>query len=147
MQSESSPDEIDGWAGSVDGGTFFASWDGRDSDGLSPEGAIPPGDDLVEADLRRLFSIESEESMLQGSEMDDLQVLRACVHPPFPCRPHADLSFACATHDGPWISLKRALAFLFFVCVQLMFKLRKELGDNDFKRIFEDPRVKGLDLT
>ena len=27
--------------------------------------------------------------------------------------------------------------------LQLMFKLRKELGDEDFKRIFEDPRVKG----
>jgi hypothetical protein len=26
---------------------------------------------------------------------------------------------------------------------QLMYKLRKELGDADFARIFEDPRVKG----
>ena len=24
-----------------------------------------------------------------------------------------------------------------------MYKLRMELGDQDFKRIFEDPRVKG----
>ena len=36
-----------------------------------------------------------------------------------------------------------------FVCpracvrAQLMYKLRKELGDDDFKAIFEDPRVKG----
>ena len=26
---------------------------------------------------------------------------------------------------------------------QLMYKLRKELGDADFRAIFEDPRVKG----
>ena len=47
------------------------------------------------------------------------------------------------THAPLWLShhaclLPRALPLL-----QLMFKLRKELGDEDFKRIFEDPRVKG----
>ena len=30
--------------------------------------------------------------------------------------------------------------------VRLMWKLRKELGDGDFKRIFEDKRVKGPDV-
>ena len=28
----------------------------------------------------------------------------------------------------------------------LMFKLRKELGDDDFAAIFEDPRIKGPNL-
>lgn len=88
----------DGAGSSVDGGTFFATMDGRDEDGISPDGAIPPGDDLIEDDLRRLFDASSESSMLDATEMDDLK---------------------------------------------LMYKLRKELGDADFARIFEDPRIKG----
>ena len=101
MQLEPSADEIDGWGGTLDGGTFFSTWDGRDEDGISPEGALPPGDDLIEDDLRQLFSLEEEDGMLDGTEMDDLQ---------------------------------------------LMWKLRKELGDEDFARIFEDPKVKGPDV-
>lgn len=100
VRMQSSPDELgDGASYSTDGGTFFASWDGRDEEGISPEGMVPKGDDLVEQDLRRLFDVEGEgDNLTQGSEMDDLQ---------------------------------------------LMFKLRKELGDEDFARIFEDPRIKG----
>ena len=89
----------DGAAMSTDGGTFFATLDGRAEDRISPDGVLPPGEDLIEDDLRRLFNIDDDgSSMLEGSEMDDLA---------------------------------------------LMFKLRKELGDADFARIFEDPRVKG----
>lgn len=88
----------DGSASSADGGTFFVTLDGRDESGVSPEGVIPPGDDLIEDDLRRLFDASSETDMLDATEMDDLK---------------------------------------------LMYKLRKELGDADFARIFEDPRVKG----
>jgi len=100
VMADKAAEEIDGHgAYSVDGGTFFATWDGRTANGVSPDGVLPPGDDLIEDDLRRLFDVNSEEDgLLDGSEMDDLK---------------------------------------------LMFKLRQELGDDDFKRIFEDPRVKG----
>jgi len=103
VMADKSAGELDGQgAYSVDGGTFFATWDGRSEDGVSPDGALPPGEDLIEDDLRRLFDVSSEEEgLLDGSEMDDLK---------------------------------------------LMFKLRQELGDDDFKRIFEDPRVKGPSL-
>ena len=30
--------------------------------------------------------------------------------------------------------------------LKLMFKLRQELGDEDFKQIFDNPRVRGLDV-
>ena len=77
-----SSNEIDGWSGSTDGGAFFATLDGRDADGISPDGMVPPGEDLIEKDLRRVFDLESEGTLLEGSEMDDLQV----------CRRHADPS-------------------------------------------------------
>lgn len=64
----------DGSASSVDGGTFFVTLDGRDDDGISPDGAIPPGDDLIEDDLRRLFDASEESDMLDATEMDDLKV-------------------------------------------------------------------------
>jgi hypothetical protein len=67
----------DGSASSADGGTFFVTLDGRDESGVSPEGVIPPGDDLIEDDLRRLFDASSETDMLDATEMDDLKVRTA----------------------------------------------------------------------
>ena len=97
--ADPSSDEIDGWAGSIDGGTFFTTLDGRDEDGISPDGTLPPGDDLIERDLRRVFDLETDgESLFEGTDMDE---------------------------------------------VKLMYKLRKELGDMDFAKIFQDPRVEG----
>ena len=73
--------------------------DGRDEDGISPDGTLPPGDDLIERDLRRVFDLETDgESLFEGTDMDE---------------------------------------------VKLMYKLRKELGDMDFAKIFQDPRVEG----
>lgn len=70
-------DELgDGAASSTDGGTFFTTLDGRDEEGISADGMIPPGDDLVETDLRRLFDMDAEmDSMLEGTEMDDLALM------------------------------------------------------------------------
>ena len=48
---------------------------------------IPPGDDLIEKELRRIFDVEDEESWEAGTDSDELM---------------------------------------------LMYKLRKELGDDDF---------------
>ena len=69
-----SGDSLDGWGGSSDGGTFFTALDACE-DGISPQGAVPPGDDLIERDLRRLFDMESGgESLDEHSEFDELRV-------------------------------------------------------------------------
>ena len=70
-------DELDGWGGSIDGGTMFAAWDGKGDEGIGPDGVLPPGDDLIEKDLRRLFDLESsDESLLAGTgEMDELKLM------------------------------------------------------------------------
>eukprot|EP00316_Scyphosphaera_apsteinii_P025783 CAMPEP_0119312128 /NCGR_PEP_ID=MMETSP1333-20130426/25124_1 /TAXON_ID=418940 /ORGANISM="Scyphosphaera apsteinii, Strain RCC1455" /LENGTH=134 /DNA_ID=CAMNT_0007316693 /DNA_START=60 /DNA_END=461 /DNA_ORIENTATION=- len=84
------------------GDTWFAVWDGRDDDGISPEGTFPPGDDLLEREMKRMFNIDSSpNSSIASDEVAELQ---------------------------------------------LMFKLRKELGDEDFKRIFDHPRIRGVDV-
>ena len=91
-----------GWDGKTDGGTFFSTWDGRDEDGIAADGSVPPGDDLIEDELKRLFNIDGELGDSNSlADMDD---------------------------------------------VRLMWKLRKELGDADFARIFEDQRIKGPDV-
>jgi hypothetical protein len=74
LQMDKGANELDGWSGSADGGTMFAAWDGRVDGRVSPEGMLPPGEDLVETDLRRLFDLEGGDGMLEGSEMDELQV-------------------------------------------------------------------------
>ena len=52
---------LDGWAGSSDGGTFFSTWDGRDEEGVSAEGMFPPGEDLIEDELKQLFNVGSSD--------------------------------------------------------------------------------------
>ena len=86
------------------GNTFWATLDGRDEDGLSADGMLPPGDDLIEDELKRLFSIDPDEEGVGDSGFSDMDEF------------------------------------------QLMYKLRKELGDADFNRIFDDPRIKGSDI-
>jgi hypothetical protein len=92
---------LDGDMGSTDGGTFFSTIDGRDEDGISPEGMVPPGEDLIEHDLKRIFDLESDGTTLQSEDMDE---------------------------------------------VRLMYKLRKELGEADFKKIFSGVRIQGPGL-
>ena len=90
--------------GSSDAGAFWITLDGRGKEGVGPDGVFPPGDDLVEKDLKRLFSIDPDEVGASGqSGMSDAEE------------------------------------------VQLMWKLRQELGD-DFNKIFDTPRVKGTDI-
>ena len=52
--------------GDLYGDTFFSTIDGRDEDGVSPEGVPPPGDDLIEKDLRWLFSVDPSSSLRAG---------------------------------------------------------------------------------
>jgi len=95
------PTELgDGSGYSTDGGTFFTTLDGRAEEGQSPDSVIPPGDDLIEKELRRYFELEEDEEMNGGK-----------------------------SGEGEEIAL--------------MWKLRKELGDEDFAAIFEDPRITG----
>ena len=66
------------------GNTFWATLDGRDKDGISPDGMVPPGDDLIETDLKRVFSIDPDEEGMAGdsgfSDMDEVQVRRRQPH-------------------------------------------------------------------
>ena len=79
-------------ANNEQGNTFWATLDGRDEDGISSDGMVPPGDDLIEEDLKRVFSIDPEEEGLAGdsgfSDMDEVQVLppspRGRHQPPAP---------------------------------------------------------------
>ena len=67
-------ESLDAGGGTTDTGSFFTAWDGRTDDGISPEGAVPLGEDLIEDDLRKLFSLETDDAMTDGTEMDDLAV-------------------------------------------------------------------------
>ena len=66
-------------ANNEQGNTFWATLDGRDEEGISSDGMVPPGDDLIEEDLKRVFSIDPEEEGLAGdsgfSDMDEVQAL------------------------------------------------------------------------
>ena len=117
LQLGGSEGNLDGWGGSADGGTWFGTTlDGRDGEGISPDGMVPPGEDLIEDDLRQLFDLESEDGLTQGSEMDDLAVrcglgwhTRACAprvatrnplrHVPLSC---ACLRSSCTSSERSW---------------------------------------------
>ena len=102
--ARAAPARMGGCEGSSDDGAFWLTLDGRGEEGVSPDGVFPPGDDLVEKDLKRLFSIDDDEVGATGeSGMSDADE------------------------------------------VQLMWKLRKELGD-DFNRIFDGPKIRGSDI-
>lgn len=66
-------------ANNEQGNTFWATLDGRDEDGISSDGMVPPGDDLIEEELKRVFSIDPDEEGLAGdsgfSDLDEVQVL------------------------------------------------------------------------
>ena len=120
-------------APSDDGECEPATLDGRDEDGVSPEGVFPPGDDLVERDLKRIFSIDDDEDGASGpsglSDLDEVQVRRHSL------RLHGERRAAVTPHRA---ICSRAR--------QLMWKLRQELGD-DFNRIFDDPKIRGADIN
>lgn len=72
-------------ASNEQGNTFWATLDGRHADGISPDGVMPPGDDLIEDDLKRVFSIDPDENGMGGdSAFSDMDELQAATHsPPF----------------------------------------------------------------
>merc|ERR1719310_2311755 len=58
--------------GSADESTYWTTLDGRGEDGVGPDGVFPPGDDLVERDLKRIFSIDEDEDGVGESGVSDL---------------------------------------------------------------------------
>merc|ERR1712183_636075 len=58
--NEGSVDGPTGGEGSVDGGTIISTLDGRDEEGISLDCTVPPGEDLVERDLRRVFDLDAD---------------------------------------------------------------------------------------
>merc|ERR1719446_627102 len=61
------------------GETFFTTLDGRGEDGVAPDGTFPPGEDLVEAELRRIFNVGSDETF-QSTDVDELKVRLPPTH-------------------------------------------------------------------
>lgn len=104
------------------GNTYWAAW--NEEQGITESG-FPAGDDMVEKDLKRMFNLNDADDGISENEIDDLQV----------CFPRI------GTQHGEHPAYGRG-----FDTWQLMFKLRKELGDDDFKRIFGDLRINGPPL-
>ena len=147
-------------ASNEQGNTFWATLDGRDKDGISPDGMVPPGDDLIETDLKRVFSIDPDEDGVAGdsgfSDLDEVQVPPTAEHQPIvaaetrwsypPAPPHAIRSPAAPRRPTRTRTRPPAHPLSPTCLLQLMYKLRKELGETDFNRIFNDKRVKGFDI-
>mmetsp|Transcript_4864 Transcript_4864/g.14049 ORF Transcript_4864/g.14049 Transcript_4864/m.14049 type:complete len:132 (+) Transcript_4864:26-421(+) len=83
------------------GDTWFTSFDSKGEDGLAPDGTFPPGEDLVEREMRRLFNVDGDDEEFAADEIDELK---------------------------------------------LMMRLWKELGEEDYARIFDQHKVRGHDV-
>lgn len=174
----------------------FTSFDSKGEDGLAPDGTFPPGEDLVEREMRRLFNVDGDDEEFAADEIDELKVsaalalsasltdihtharlaLRdaASAHPSLPARVCAHVSSlpsAVAPSSTPPLTLwcqhsphtrphtphrgylvtaggrpklvsrtplQRTSPSL---CAQLMMRLRKELGEEDYARIFDQHKA------
>lgn len=55
----------------------FTSFDSKGEDGLAPDGTFPPGEDLVEREMRRLFNVDGDDEEFAADELDELKVSAA----------------------------------------------------------------------
>ena len=53
------------------GNTYWASW--AEDRGVSSDGAFPPGEDIVEKELKRMFSLDEDEERVKEQDVDDMQ--------------------------------------------------------------------------
>jgi hypothetical protein len=55
------------------GNTYWTTW--AEEEGITSEGAFPPGEDVVEDDLKRMFSLDATDGgSISATEIDDMQV-------------------------------------------------------------------------
>jgi len=108
------------------GNTFFTTFDANADNDMDIEGLL--ADDLVGDELKRIFNVDGAASEFKKDELDEL-VVSVHSRAPAPARPAA-LSPSPNSPRG----------------AQLMFRLRKELGEADYGKIFDDPKVRGHDV-
>ena len=54
------------------GNTFWAAW--GEENGVSDSGEFPAGEDMIEKELKRMFSLDSTEDAFSANEIDEIQV-------------------------------------------------------------------------